>query len=418
MPPPRSPSGTARTSSTTPLRSGSTGSGLPANISGTEILLEQRSGLSIAGTTSITATRLELISDRNVAVTGIGTASIGTLVIQASGSRTSTATVYDPATYNTVTKTVDTGDVFIDAQTLTVTTMDIRARLDVSINLTGTGTTAVNLRGAIGGLTTGQRAQSLLLTAVRPIELDHMTITANTVSLQAAAIQSNTSSIVRATSLDAQTTGGIMLWTDVDTVNAVSSAAGSIYLRDAGDIVLQNVLAQNGAITVNAAGNLTATSVITANDAADRDVRLSAGGNAYIDYVDAGQAGGQTRQYSKVIVRAKGSISEPVGKQDNVMPSVVAQRAGFRIPDIITYQMLLMHDGLMATPKLITSESDTGTDSELEVVYTATANAILDDDVPVMPTTVSGNYVLDIVGYYDDIDLTVTGDVLISGLPL
>ena len=34
----------------------------------------------------------------------------------------------------------------------------------------------------------------------------------------------------------------------------------------------------------------------------------------------------------------------------------------------------------------------------------------------VVPTTVSGNYVLDVVGYYDDIDLTVTGDVMISAV--
>ncbi|MGV2341185.1 MAG UNVERIFIED_CONTAM: hypothetical protein LVR18_46760 [Planctomycetaceae bacterium] len=70
----------------------------------------------------------------------------------------------------------------------------------------------------------------------------------------------------------------------------------------------------------------------------------------------------------------------------------------------------------MATPKLIASDSDVGTGSELEVIYTATANAILDDDVPVIPTTYSGNYVLDVVGYYDDIDLTVTGNITISAL--
>ncbi|MGV2341186.1 MAG UNVERIFIED_CONTAM: hypothetical protein LVR18_46765 [Planctomycetaceae bacterium] len=126
-------------------------------------------------------------------------------------------------------------------------------------------------------------------------------------------------------------------------MNAVSSTSGNINLRDSGSIVLENVVARNGAITVNAAGDLTATRVITETDAADRDIRLSSGGNVYIDYVDAGQLGGQTRQYSKVIVRAKGSISEPADHMDNVTPTNVAQRAGFRIPDIVTYQMLLMH---------------------------------------------------------------------------
>ncbi|MGV2341187.1 MAG UNVERIFIED_CONTAM: hypothetical protein LVR18_46770 [Planctomycetaceae bacterium] len=130
-------------------------------------------------------------------MTNIGTATIGTLSIKALGTKTATANVYDPVTYTTSTKTVATGDVFISAGTLSVTTMDIQAKLDVSIDLTATGSTDVKFSGSVAGVGTGSKAQSALISTKRPLNLDRMTIAATgSVELQTVSVQSNTSSIV------------------------------------------------------------------------------------------------------------------------------------------------------------------------------------------------------------------------------
>ena len=64
----------------------------------------------------------------------------------------------------------------------------------------------------------------------------------------------------------------------------------------------------------------------------------------------------------------------------------------------------------MAEPKLIQSASDVGQGTELEIVYTAFSGLVSGAPPAVeMPRQVFGDYTLNITGYLDDIDLTVTG---------
>ncbi|MEY4188611.1 MAG: hypothetical protein RIT02_3645, partial [Planctomycetota bacterium] len=72
------------------------GSGIPTTLEADTIILEQRGGLMLKGLTSITASRLELLSDTNVFLSEIDQITATDFVIQASGLRTVTAQVYDP----------------------------------------------------------------------------------------------------------------------------------------------------------------------------------------------------------------------------------------------------------------------------------------------------------------------------------
>jgi hypothetical protein len=69
----------------------------------------------------------------------------------------------------------------------------------------------------------------------------------------------------------------------------------------------------------------------------------------------------------------------------------------------------------MADPKLIQSASDVGLGTELEIVYTAFQGLVSGAPPAVeMPRQVFGDYTLNITGYLDDIDLTVTGILTIN----
>ncbi|MGV2335247.1 MAG UNVERIFIED_CONTAM: hypothetical protein LVR18_14415 [Planctomycetaceae bacterium] len=122
------------------------------------------------------------------------------------------------------------------------------------------------------------------------------------------------------------------------------------------------------------------------------------------------------RAASKVSLRAKGTILEDPARLDNFQPTNPAAQAGFNIVDIVAWKTVFYHDQPMLDPKLIKSDSDIGSGSELEVVYTASAAGLVKSAPPAVdiPRQVLGDYTLSILGYVDDIDLTVTGTLIIN----
>ncbi|MGV2336674.1 MAG UNVERIFIED_CONTAM: hypothetical protein LVR18_22080 [Planctomycetaceae bacterium] len=155
-------------------------------------------------------------------------------------------------------------------------------------------------------------------------------------------------------------------------------------------------------------------------DAVNKDVRLtSTTGSIYVDYIDAGQLSGAVRKASRVILRAAGTIQEPADRIDNAMPEDPELQNGYNIIDVVAWKVIFYHDMPMADALLIRSEEDTGSIEELEIMYTSEAGGVTEDDVPndSLPSNVTGNYVLDNADYYDDIDMTITGNLVINLAP-
>ncbi|MEQ8784963.1 MAG: hypothetical protein RIC55_01635, partial [Pirellulaceae bacterium] len=83
---------------------------------------------------------------------------------------------------------------------------------------------------------------------------------------------------VTAADLVAEADGGINLDTDVDTITAVTTAAGSILLDEASGVELTNIDSFDGAVTITAGGTVDAVSV-TAGGAGDVSLTTTAGGD-------------------------------------------------------------------------------------------------------------------------------------------
>ncbi len=99
---------------------------------------------------------------------------------------------------------------------------------------------------------------------------------------------------VTASSLVASAATGIEFDTNIDDLEATTSGAGAIVVREEDAIELTDVTAANGTITVDAGGSITAVSVVSTTDDDDNDIELTAtgGGDITVQTITAGGTSG------------------------------------------------------------------------------------------------------------------------------
>jgi hypothetical protein len=172
-----------------------------------------------------------------------------------------------------------------------------------------------NVTLSAGATTPGAAA----ITAVQNINFTGGNLTAVTsATLSASAITTSTAANdVTAVSLVATAATGIDLDTTVTNVTASVSAPGNIRLDEVDAITLTSVTTNDGSITVNAGGTVTATNVLSSTDATNVIAITTTVGNILVDSLTAS---GDT-----ITLNAAGSIEE-VGAGDpsaDVSASVV-----------------------------------------------------------------------------------------------
>ena len=383
------------------------GDGVPDILTSHTIILERNSGLAISRPMTFNADRVELSSDANVFITADLLGSIGALTVTARGTRPVHALAYNEATGQMEWVDQPAGNINIQTSQFTAPAWELRASGDIYLE----SPTAMTLTGFVGGLTGTDRAATVTVKTPEVLSLVKAKVSANTVQLEAQSINADFRSQILAGRLDVQATSSISLRTAVDAITAVSTA-GNITLANVGDVVLQRVIAANGAITAASSGNLTALDVETLTDAAGNDVNLLAVGNLYVNYVDAGRSGGISRQYSRATLDAAGTIREPAGYVDNVA------QEGATMTDVIAWQIKLLHGQPIPAPVLVGQGSRVGSGDELELLYIDPAGL---EDGPsttgTVPSVVDGDYVLVAPNYHGNVNLTVTGTLLVLLLP-
>ncbi|MFN5898358.1 MAG: hypothetical protein ACK48Y_12585, partial [Planctomyces sp.] len=391
------------------------GGGIPSVLQADTIVLEQRGGLTLKGISSITANRLELLTDGNLFATDIGSVNVTELVMLARGLKTVTAESYDGETGGTKQVQQPTGRINFQAVSVAAGIWDVRTSQEQFIELSQTGSTLLTVRGTLSGLVDSPRPQQLTFRASQPLRLQDAILAADTVTLSGTTISANAQTEIQATRISAEAAGSIRLYTASDVVSAVATGPGDVQITNTGTLTAELVSALNGTVALFATGNLTAVRVIQQTDGSGKDIQLTSDANIYVDYVDAGQAAGVNRAASKAILRAKGTIQEAPDRLDNAAPTDISQQSAFNIVDVVAWKTIFYHDQPMAEPKLIQSASDVGQGTELEIVYTAFSGLVSGAPPAVeMPRQVFGDYTLNITGYLDDIDLTVTGILTIN----
>ncbi len=98
--------------------------------------------------------------------------------------------------------------------------------------------------------------------------------------------------VITADLLTAAATEDMILGADVESIKAVSSAAGDITITTAGEVTLTDVTTADGAIEVIANGTITATAIQSLTDSDANDVRLTTtSGDIIIDTINTGVQG-------------------------------------------------------------------------------------------------------------------------------
>ncbi len=290
---------------------------------------------ALAGTISYTG--LEPITDNLDAANRTFTfndAGNETITLSDSGGADGMMTIDSNIGGESVTFTVPTTSLTISAtsgtDSLTVTGSD--AALAASVTATTSGSITVNG----GGLnnTAGTAAISLTSTT-GGIDISGSGVQSNsTVSLTATAGAITTGGAatdVVATDLTASAATGIDLDTNVNTIVATTTGAGSILLDEANAVTLTNVTAANGKIAVTAGGTITVTSVVSTTDTDANDIEITAtAGNILLRTVNAGTTSGDV-----TIAATVGSVLDvnfPAGPAVNLITGdVVTLSAGGEI---------------------------------------------------------------------------------------
>ncbi|MCY2990309.1 MAG: hypothetical protein NTY19_20895, partial [Planctomycetota bacterium] len=405
--------------------------GIPSKITAKTVILECRSGLTINQPLTVNATRLELQSDTDVFIKAKIDGTLGTLAVTARGAQSITVPTYNEVTGKTTTVPRSTGDINIQTTGLGGSSWELRARQSVYLDLQNSFTVV----GFIGGLTGYHPTSQVTVTTNNILSLYGGIIAADAAKLTAAQIDSNITSIVLAAQLELSARGSITLSTSSNTIVADSIGSGNITLNEADAVTLKHVQVANGAITVTAGGDLTAVEVVAVTDGNGNDVTLKSSGNIYVNYVDAGKQSGAQRAASEVTLDAYGTICEPTAYKDNgkagddVVAGIVpvdeekkATTDGTTMVDVNAWKIHFLHGSDMLAPKLIASDSDRGSGLELEIIYTASSGGTTDGPTTMtgssMPTHVDGDYLLMPSSVTGNLDITVTGTLLVLQVPI
>jgi filamentous hemagglutinin family protein len=157
---------------------------------------------------------------------------------------------------------------------------------------TATGTGAITMAG---GTTINAGTQSITLNAAGNIAVSSLTTTGNVMATSTAGAITDVGAGVSADVLTANAATGITLDTTVNSINASTSGTGAINIIETDAITLTDVDTNDGSITVQAGGAITATDVASLTDSDANDISLTTtSGDIDVALVNAGALGDAT----------------------------------------------------------------------------------------------------------------------------
>ena len=220
-------------------------------------------------------------------------------------------TVVNGTEYQESLETVEGGSIDIESTaTINATRLELRASKNIGISKSEDFTLFGFMGGLVGSDPTSERIQ---LAVEGDLDLLSAYISSSgIVNLQATSITADEGSTVSAGTLEMEAetgigTAAIPLNTMADTVVGVVTAVGGLYLKEADDVTLSNMLVENGDVHVFAGGQLTATKIQTY---ADGDIKLQAGTDLFVDLAQTDLIVGTGTPTSNVTLEALGDVNE------------------------------------------------------------------------------------------------------------
>jgi len=299
---------------------GSTGT---TTVNGSTVTVEMLSSLTAANTLTLTAgTNLVLADSALVQTTAAGsditlaskqdmtvggqTVSTDTITIAAARDIILSGSV---TTLNTITVTSGAGTV--GAVTLG-TVKDGSITGDVEAALTVTASTGDIV------LTAGTNGGNMTLTSSGLTAPDSVTMTASAGKI------AQTQGVITTTVLTAHAGSGISVNTNVSSVDLATTDAGNISITNARTITLTSVSAADGSVTVDAIGNVVATSVTTLGTTDRNDITIN-----------TWKVGDGTANVSLVSVAAVGKGDITINARDSI-----TQASGTLVADALTVSVV------------------------------------------------------------------------------
>ncbi len=198
-------------------------------------------------------------------------------------------------TYLTVTTTAEADLIVTEADSITLTDLTL---FNGSIEIRAPNTITVQTIE----LTTGLNNSVTLVTTTSDINLGVINAgTQGTVTLDAGENIIDTSNTIIADLLTATAKGSIVLHTNVARLDVQTTQPGSITITEVDDIILSQVISQDGSIYITAAGNITANHVESLASDATNDISLIAQGSITATQLLAGLSGDVTLEAEESI---------------------------------------------------------------------------------------------------------------------
>jgi hypothetical protein len=261
-----------------------------------------------------------------------------------------------------------TGFIHIHADTLPAQKFELRARRDIDVELAS----SLVLTGFVGGLNSFDSARNVSLNIGGTLTLLGGIVAADAtlghLALTATAISADGASVFIADDLDVVATNGVQLNTLVNRLSVQSTVAGDIKVNEATGLVVDAVTARDGAIAIFAGGDLSLRDVRNIADGAD--IVIKAGGDMFVDYVEAAAEAGAQKASGSVTIDAKGTIREWAAPIRNADGDITGYALDQNAADLFGYRVTV-NGNTAATPVQMTDASKHGSGDELEVRFTA-----------------------------------------------
>ena len=340
---------------------------------------------------------LELISDKNITVTGniiakdggtLGDGMIGSVTMQAKGETTLASGIDINNTGDKSVVEQETGYITIQTTSLQAANFDLRAKEDIYVGLQSDWA----LSGFIGGLDDYDPAQNVTLDIDGALTVSGGIVAAvYGMQVQTTSIATDGASVFIADDLSVEASNAVQMNTLVESISVSSTSNGDIAINEADSLFVKSVRANDGAIDIAAGGHIWARDV--QNTASGDDIVIKAGQNLYIDRIETAAIQGAEKTAGNITLDAKGTIAElpaityddegVAQNSDDNWKSFVNDLSG--LPnlasgtlaydnvdaDAFAYEIELKEGDGSVSVKHLQSAQDIGADTQIEIRTTA-----------------------------------------------
>ena len=264
-----------------------------------------------------------------------------------------------------------TGHLNIRANALPASRFELRARLDVTVDLDS----ELELTGFVGGVTGYDSARNVTLDIAGELTVVSGIVAANSsngrLTVTAQSITSDGASVFIADNFIVQATNGVQLNTLVNRISVDSTVLGNVEINEATGLQVDRVVARAGAIKITTGGE---TRVRDVRNVADgHDITVEAAGDLWVGDIESGTSAGAQKTGGIVTVDATGRVREWESILRDDAGNAIGQALDQTSADLFGWKVVVREGatGPLLAPKFLNNATAAGTGLELEVRYTA-----------------------------------------------